>query len=161
MTHRTIEGRLAPGMTFDAEAHVDFMHRHYAIHRLHVAVTFLALNAGVDVRLMRKAYEVRQRVDAVPLNLEGRRLVVHPGACDRLDAAHQRSPMASDAFRNRRRARSLRAARILMAVLAGNLINAGVDAMAERDGLLDIRARGPGALGKRQRAESEDQQRDS
>ena len=69
--------------------------------------------------------------------------------------------MASDALGDRRRTRALGAACIFMAVLAGNLVDAGVDAMAEGNRLFDIGARRPRTLGKCQRAESEDQQEDS
>jgi hypothetical protein len=148
-------------MTLDAKAHVDFVHRHDAIHRLNVTVTFLALHAGGDMRLMREAHEVRQRVNAIPLDLEWRLGVIGPWSGDRLDATHDRRAVASDASRYRWNTGALRTSRILVAVLTGNLIDAGVDAMTERDRLFDIGARSPWALGKSERAESEDQQRDS
>jgi hypothetical protein len=161
MAHCAIERGFAFGMTLDAKAHVDFMHGHNAIHRLNVAVTFLALDAGGDMRLMRKAHEIRQRVDAIPSNLERRPRIIGPWARDLLDATDQGGAVASYASRDRRRTRSLRTPRILMTVLTGNLVDAGVDAMTERDRLFDIGARRPWALRKRQRAESEDQQDNS
>ena len=161
MANRAVDGRFAFGVTFDAEAHIDFMHRHDAIHRLNVAVTFLAFNAGGDVRLMREAHEIRQRVNTIPLDLEGRPRVISPCTRDRLNAADKRSAVASHAFGDRRRTRGLRTSRILMTVLTGNLVVAGVDAMTEGDRLFDIGARRPWALRKCQRAESEDQQDDS
>jgi hypothetical protein len=161
MTDSAVERRFALRMTVDTEAHVDFMHRHDPIHLLHVAVTFLALDARVDVRSMLEAHEVRQRVHAVPSNLERRLCVVGPRARHRLDTADEPRAMTSDASGYRRSARALRASRILVAVLTGNLMDARVDAMAEGNRLDDIRSRRPGTLGKGQRAESEDQQDNS
>jgi hypothetical protein len=161
MTNRALERGFAFGMTLDAKAHVDFMHRHNAIHRLNLAVAFLALDAGIDVRLMRKAHEIRQRIDAIPSNLEWRLRVIRPWARDGLDAPDEGSAVASYASRDRRNAGGLRAPCIFMTVLTGNLVDAGVDPMTERDRLFDIGARSPWALRKRQRAESEDQQDNS
>ena len=124
-------------------------------------MTFLALHARVDVRPMRKTHEIRQRVDAVPSNLERRLGIIGPWPRHRLDAADESRAMASDASRDGRNTRALRAARILVAVLTRNLVDAGVDAMAEGNRLFDIGARRPRTLGKGQRAESEDQQDNS
>ena len=149
---------MPPGVTFDAEAHVDFMDRHDAIHVLHVAVTFLALDARRDMRPMGEAHEVRQGVHAVPSHLEGGLRIVGPRTRHRLDTAHQPRAMTSDASRDRRDTGTLGPARILVAILAGNLVDARVNPMAEGNRLLNIGARRPRTLGKSQRAESEDQQ---
>ncbi len=126
----------------------------------HIAVTFLALNACIDMGLMGEANEVRKRVDAVPLDLERRPLLIGPRTRHRLDATDQTRAMTSDASRDRWNARGLRPSRILMTVLTGNVIDAGVNAMTERNRLLDIGARRPRPLGNSQGAESDDQQCD-
>ena len=137
------------------------MDRHHAIHILHIAMTFLALNSGVDVRAMREANEIRQRVHPVPSNLEWRLLLIGPWTRDRRDSTAEPGAMTSDASRNRRNSRGLRAARVLMTILTGNFIDAGVDSMAKRDRLLDIGTRRPWTLGKCDGGKSEDQQCDS
>ena len=153
MTDNAVERRFFLRVTVHAKAHVDFMHRHHAIHRLHRPVTSLAFYPRMYMRPMREAHEVRQRVNAIPLDLERGRRVVRPRPRHRLDAAAGNSvAMASDASRDRWNTRFGRSARILMAVLAGNLVHAGMDAMAEWDRLDDIGTRRPRPLRQRDRA---------
>jgi hypothetical protein len=102
MTADAIESGAAFGVAIDAKAHVDFYSWLDSIHRFDRAVTVLALDAGVDMRVMREADEVGHRVDAVPLDFERRFGLVGPRTGDRLDSA-VRNPvaMASDASRDR------------------------------------------------------------
>src|ERR1700735_2930490 len=102
MTANAVERRFFLRVTVHAKAHVDFMHRHHAIHRLHRPVTALAFYSRVYMRPMREAHEVGQRVHAIPLDLERSRRVVRPRPSHRLDAAAGYSvAMASDASRDR------------------------------------------------------------
>src|SRR5260370_19188107 len=87
MTSDAVERGFALGVAIDAKVHVDFIDGHDAIHRLDRSVTALALDSGVDMRVMREANEVGQRVNAVPLNFERRLRVVGPGARDLVDSA--------------------------------------------------------------------------
>jgi hypothetical protein len=157
MTDRAIGRHFALRVTVDAETHVDFVNRNHAVHRLHIAMTFLARDPGIDVRLMREANEVRERVHPVPSDLEGRLLLFGPWTRDGLNPAHQAGAMTSDTSRDRRCAGGLRSSCILMTVLAGNFVDAGVDAMTKRNRLFDIAARRPWPLRERQGRESEDQ----
>jgi len=161
MTNRAIGRDRALGVAIDTKSHVDFMDRYDSIHILHIAVTLLALNSRVDVWAMREANEIRQRVHPVPSNLEWRLLLIGPRTRDRRDSTGESGAMTSDASRDRRNSRGLRASRILVTILARNFIDAGVDAMAKRDRLLDISTRRPWALRKSDGGESEDQQCDS
>src|SRR5271168_2682103 len=136
MTADAVERRFFLRVTVHAEAHVDFMHRHDAIHRLHRSVTALAFDPGMNMGTMREAHEVRQRVHAIPLDLERRRRVVRPRPRHRRDsAAGNAVAMTSYASRDRRNPRLGRSARVGMAILTWNLVHAGVDAMAEWDRL--------------------------
>src|SRR5579884_3630236 len=146
VTDKAVLGGAAFFMAREAEAHVDFVHRLDPVHLLDRTMTLLAGDPGPDMRLMREAYEVGQRVHPVPADLKGRLRVVGPGPCHRLEPAGQRVALASHAALHRRHARGLRTARILVAVLARDLVDPGVDAMAERDGLLDVLARSPRPL---------------
>ena len=144
MTADAVERGVALGVAIDAEAHVDFMHGNDAIHRIDWSVTALALNSGVDMRVMREADEVGQRVDAVPVDLERRLRVVGPWTSDRLDSTLGDSvAVASDASRDRRHAGLRGSRRVGMAVLTWDLVDPGVDSMAERDWLMDVGARRP------------------
>ena len=158
MTIDAVQRRLALRVTFHAEAHVDFLHRHHPVHRLDRTVALLAREPGMDMRAMRELYEVRQGVHPVPSNLERGLIVIAPRAGDRLNSAGDSAAMASDASRDRRHARVLRAARILVAVLAGNLVDAGVNAMAERHRLDNVGARRPRAFRDGNSAGSKDKQ---
>src|SRR5579863_1016639 len=162
MADKTVLRGAAFGVAVDAKTHVDFMHRHHAIHRFDRTMTFLAGDARPDMRLVHELDEVRQRIDAVPANFEWRLMFIRPRLRDRLNPAQQAVAMASDAARNRRDAGGSRASGVLVAVLAGNLVNARVDAVTEGDRLLDIVARRPGALGKADHAgrSEKEQQRD-
>ena len=101
MTADAVQRGFALGMAIDAKAHVDFINRHDAIHRLDRSVTALALDSGVDMRVMREADEVGQRVHAVPLDFERRLRVVGPWTSDRLDSTFGDSvAVASDASRD-------------------------------------------------------------
>src|SRR5260370_15305167 len=83
MTSDAVERGFALGVAIDAKVHVDFIDGHDAIHRLDRSVTALALDSGVDMRVMREANEVGQRVNAVPLDFERRLRVGGPGPGDR------------------------------------------------------------------------------
>jgi len=135
-------------MTFNAKAHVDFFYRHHSIHVLNVTVALLALDSGVNMRTVPELYEIRQRIDPVPSNLERRLRMIVPRPRHRLDSTHDSAAVASDASLDRRYACVLGAARVLMAVLAGNFVNSGVNSMAERYGLNHVHPRQPRALGK-------------
>ncbi len=146
MTIDAVERRFALRVTFHAEAHVDFLDRHDSIHSFDRPVTLLTRNAGMNVRAMRESYEVRQRVNAVPSNLERRLLMVAPSPRDRIDSTGNPAAVASNASLNRRHTRSFGAPGVLVTILAGNFVDAGVDAMAERNWLDHVGAWGPGAL---------------
>ncbi len=162
MTANAVERRFFLRVTVDAKAHVDFMHRHHPIHRLHRPVTASAFYPRMYMRPMREAHEVGQRVHAIPLDLERGRRVVRPGPRHRLDAAAGYSvTVASDATRDRWNSGLGRSARIGMAELAGNLVHPGMDAMAERYRLDDIGTRRPGPLRQRDSGTAEDEHRDS
>src|SRR5258705_11044842 len=150
MTGNAVEGGFALGVAIDAEAHVDFINWHDSIHGLDRSVAGLALDSGVDMRVMREADEVGQRVDAVPLDLERWLRVVGPWTGDRLDSTLGDSvAVASDTSRDRWNSGLRRSRRVSMAVLTWNLVDPGVDSMTERDRLNDICARGPWPLGER------------
>ena len=158
MTIDAVQRRLALRVTFHAEAHVDFFDRHHPIHRLDRAVTLLTRDPGMDMRAMRELYEVRQGVHPVPSNLERRLLVVVPCTRHRLDAPSDATAVASDTSRDGRHARVLGSARVLVTILAGNFVDAGVDAMAEGYRLDDVRPWRPRPLGNENRADSGNQQ---
>jgi hypothetical protein len=159
MTSNAVEGGSALGMAIDAKAHVDFNDWHYAIHRVDRAMTALTLDSGVDMRPMREADEVGQRVHPVPLDFERRLRVVSPGARDWLDSAAGNSvAVASHASRDRWNTRLRRPTRISMAVLTWDLVDPGVDSMTERDWLNDVCARRPRPLRERNHGASEDEQ---
>src|SRR5260370_36379066 len=103
MTADAIESGAAFGVAIDAKAHVAFYRGHDSIHRFDRAVTVLALDAGVDMRVVREADEVGHRVNPVPMHLERRLSVVGPWTRDRLDsaAADNSVAMASNASRDR------------------------------------------------------------
>jgi len=149
MTGHAVETCFPLRMTIDAKAHVYFLDRNNAIHILNVAVTLLASDAGVDMRAMREFHEIRQSINPVPSNLEGRLGAIRPRPRDRLDSAHDTAAMASHASLDWRNARVLRATRVLMAVLARNMVNPGVDPMAKRDRLDNVHPWQPRPLGKR------------
>src|SRR5713101_8328949 len=86
MTADAVQRGFALGVAIDAEAHVDFIDGHDSIHRLDWSVTALALDSGVDMRVMRETDEVGQRVHAVPVDLERRLRVVGPWTSDWLDS---------------------------------------------------------------------------
>jgi hypothetical protein len=156
MTSDAVERGVALGVAIDAEAHVDFICGHDSIHRLDWSVTVLALDSGVDMRVMREADEVGQRVHAVPVDFERRLRVVGPRTSDRLDSTFGDSvAVASDASRDRWHARLLGSRRVSMAVLAWDLVDPGVDSMAEWDWLMDVGARRPWPFGKHYHRASE------
>src|SRR5581483_1627005 len=157
MADVAVLGGSALGVAVDAEAHVDLVHRLHSIHRLHQAVTGLAGQPGVDMRAMGETHEIGQGIDPVPANLKRRLGIVGPRPSYRQQAASLLAAVASHAALDGRRARGLRAPRVLMAVLAGDLVDAGVDAVAERDRLVDVVARRPRPLGKSDHAEPADE----
>src|SRR6266436_5426098 len=117
MTADAVQRGFALGMAIDAKAHVDFINWHDAIHRLDRSVTALALDSGVDMRVMREADEVGQCVDSVPQDLERRLRVVGPWTGDWLDSTLGDSvAVASDTSRDRWNARLRRSRRVGMAV---------------------------------------------
>src|SRR5262249_50695209 len=143
MAGNAIERCLPLRVTFHAEAHVDFLDRGYAIHRLNRTMAGLALQARMDVAPMSELYEIGQSVDSVPSDLDGGLAVIGPRARDRLDTAGDAATVASDAFCHRRYASVVRAPCVFVAVLAGNLVDARVHSMAEGDGLNHVGARQP------------------
>ena len=157
MTADAVERGVALGVAIDAKAHVDFINRHDAIHGLDRSVTALALDSGVDMRVMREADEVGERVHAVPLDFERRLRVVGPWTSDRLDSTFGDSvAVASNASRDRWNARLRRSRRVGMAVLTWDFVDPGVDAMTERDRLNDVCSWRPWPLGERDHGTSED-----
>ncbi len=149
MTADAIERRFFLRVTVHAKSHVDFVHRYHPIHRLHRTVTALAFDTGMYMRPMREAHEVRQRVHAIPLDLERRRRLVSPRPRHRpYPAARNPVAVTSDASRHRRNPRFRRPSRIGMAVLAGNLVHPGMHVMAEWYRLDDVCARRPRPLGQ-------------
>src|SRR5712672_3335048 len=159
MTADAVQRGFALGMAIDAKAHVDFINRHDAIHRLDRSVTALALDSGVDMRVMREADEVGERVHAVPLDFERRLRVVGPWTSDWLDSTFGDSvAVASNASRDRGNARLRRSRRVGMAVLTWDLVDPGVDAMTERDRLNGVCTRRPWPFGERDHSAPEDEQ---
>ncbi len=158
MTGHAVEACLSLRMTLDAKAHVDFFYRHHSIHVLNIAVALLAFDSGMDMRAMRKLDEIGQRINAVPSNLERRLRMIVPRPCDRLDPADDSAAMASHASLDRRDACVLRAARVFMTVLAGNLVHPGMNPMAEGYGLYHVHPRQPRTLGKSDYGHACDQQ---
>ena len=159
VTDKTIQGGAALRMAIDAKAHVYLVNRDYAVHRLDRPVTGLAGDSGPDVRFMDETDEIRERVDPVPANLEGRLGVVGPWARHRLDPAENRAPMAPDAALNRGHARGLGAPRIFMAVLARNLVDPRMHTMAEGYRLFDIHAGSPRTLREGHHDDTADEQK--
>ena len=153
---------MALSMTFDTEAHVDFHHRNDTVHRLDRTMTMLALDTLENMRPMREPDEIRKGIDSVPANLERWLAVIGPCARHGLDTRAGRAgnlvAVASDASRNRRDAGLRRAGRKVVAILAGNLVNAGMNPMTERYRLFNVGPRRPRALGKGECAEAADQQ---
>lgn len=148
MANKTFLGGAAFNVTIDAETHVDFVYRHNAVHRFDRPMAFLASNTSPYMWLVDELHEIRQRVDPIPANLEWRLLAVGPGPCNRLNPAEQGAPMASDAALDRRNSCIRRPPSVLVAVLAGDFVDACMHAMAERDWLFDIRTRSPRPLRK-------------
>src|SRR5437870_4838819 len=138
MADKTVLRGAALSVTIDAKAHVDFVHRHHPIHRLDRTVALLASNARPDMGFMHEFHEVGQGIDPIPANLERWLMVIGPRLRDRLDSAEQSAAVTADTARHRRHPGGGRPAGVLMAVLAGNLVDAGMDAMAEWNGLLDV-----------------------
>jgi|YelNatPaOPRAMG01_1025707.scaffolds.fasta_scaffold01988_21 hypothetical protein len=137
----------------DAEAHIYFVDRFDTIHLLHRPVTGLAGNTGCDMRPMGEAHEIGKRVHAVPSNLERRLLVIHPRTRDRLESTDQGGTVASYAARDRRNSRGLRTPRILMTVLARDLVYSGMNPMTERNRLGYVGSRRPRPLRQPKREE--------
>ncbi len=158
MTIKAFERGFAFRMTFDAEPHVDFVNRNYAVHRFDWTVTSLAADVGGDVGPMRETHEIRQCVHPVPSNLERRLTMVGPGPGNRLDSAQQCRPMASDASLDRGDARCLGAASVFVAVLTRDFVYSGVNSMAERYGLDHVGAWCPRPLGKSHDAQPAEQE---
>src|SRR5579864_5515137 len=154
MADVAVLGCSALGVAVDAKPHVDLMHRLYPFHRLDRSMTSLASEAGIDMRTMGKAYEVGQRIDPVPADLEIGLGVIGPGTGHRQQSTAFLAAMASHTALHWRHARGRGAPRILVAILAGDFVDPGVDAMAEGDGLLDVEARGPRPLRESDHAHS-------
>src|SRR5271163_4334598 len=133
MADVTVLRRPAFGVAGDTEPHVDLMHRLNPFHRLDRAMAGLASDAGVDMWPMGKAHEVGQRIDPVPANFEIGLRGIGPRTGHRQQPAVLLAAMASHAALHRGHTRARRAPRVLMAILAGDLVDPGVDAMAEGD----------------------------
>jgi hypothetical protein len=146
MTGDTIQSRLSLRVTFHAKAHVDFYDRHDSIHSLHRSVAVLTGDGRVNVRAMGEPHEVGQGVNAIPADFEGRLAVIGPGTGDGLDAAGSSTPVASHATRYRRHPRTVGSSRVLVTVLAGNLVYARVDPMTEWNRLDHVGTRQPRPL---------------
>jgi hypothetical protein len=154
VANKAFLGCAALTVAIQAKAHVDFMDRFDPIHRLDRSMTLLARDARPDVRLMGKTDKIGQGINPVPFDFEGRLLMIRPRTRNRLQAADQGIAMAADTALHGRHARGLRPSRVLVAILARNLINACVDPMAERYRLLNILQGRPWALGKSQHAKA-------
>lgn len=146
VTDKTILRSAAFDVAVQAEPHIDLMHWHDAVHGFDRPVTFLARDPGPNMRLMHEPDEVRQRVDAVPANFERRLMVVGPRLGYRLQASEQCAAMTADTPLNRRYTGRLRSAGVLVAVLARNLVNSGMNSVTEGDRLCHIIARCPRTL---------------
>src|SRR5262249_701784 len=66
----------------------------------------------------------------------------------RRNATEQRAPVASDAALDRRNSRIRRPSSVLVTVLARDFVDPGVDPVAKRDRLINIRTRRPWSLRK-------------
>lgn len=146
MTDVAVSGDAKLGVAGDAKAHIDFMDWLDSIHRLNRSMTSLAFDTGRDMGPMAEAHKVGKRVYAVPADLKRRLLHIHPRARDRLDSTYDGATVTSNASLHRRHTRSLGAPRVLMTVLAWNLLQPGMNLMAERDGLRNSFPRRPRAL---------------
>src|SRR5271168_2750613 len=136
----------ALGMAIHAETHVDLVHRHDPVHGFDRSVAFLALHTSPDMGFVNEAHKIRQRVNAIPADFERRLLFIRPRPRYRLNSAEQRAAVTTDAALDRGHARVGRSPRILMAVLAGNLVDSSVYPVAERNRLHDVGPCGPWAL---------------
>jgi len=148
MADKTFLGGAAFNMAIDTKTHVDFVYRHHTVHRFHRPVTFLASDSGPYMRLMGELHEIGQRVDPIPANLERGLLVVSPCAGYRRNATEQRAPVASDAALDGRNSRNRRPSSVLVTVLAGDFVDPGVDTVAKRNRLVNIRTCCPWSLRK-------------
>jgi hypothetical protein len=157
VTCDAIQRRMPLRMTIHAEAHVYLINWHYPIHRLHRPVASLAFQTGGDMWAMGEFHEVRQLIDAIPLDLERWLLMVVPRSRHRLNPAELSAPVASDAPLHRRHARVLRSAGVLVTVLARDLVHARMDAVAERNRLDYVGPRQPGAFGEKYHADAKRQ----
>jgi hypothetical protein len=162
MTGHAVEAGVPLRMAFDAEAHVDFHHGNHTIHRLDRSMAVLTLDSLENMRSMGEPDEIRQGIDPIPTNLERWLAVVSPRARHRLDTRtgcpRDFVAMASDASRNRRDAGLGRARSQIVTVLAGNLVDAGMNPMTERYRLFNVGPGSPWALGEGERAEAANQQ---
>jgi hypothetical protein len=162
MTRDAVKRGLPFSVAIDAKVHVDFLDRHDAIHRLHRAVAILAFDAGVDMRSMGESHKIGKCVNAVPSNLEGRFRIVGPWASYWLDSpACDSAAVTSDASRDRGDARFRRSAGVRMAVLAGNFVHSGVNAMAKWNRLDDVASRQPGTFGNGDRGDAQEYEQQS
>ena len=78
MADEAFLGRATFNMAIDAETHIDFMYRDYAVHRFDGPMTLLASNTCPYMRFVDELHEIRQRVDPIPADLEWRPLVIGP-----------------------------------------------------------------------------------
>jgi hypothetical protein len=162
MTDKTFLGGAALNVTIDAEPHVDFVDRHDAIHSFDRSMAFLARNTCPDMRFVHELDEVRQRINPIPPNLEGRLMVIGPRPRNRLNAAEQSAAMAPDTSLDRGDSRHRRPPRVFVAVLARDFVNPCMHTVAEGDRLLDVGTRRPRPLrkGDRDKAARKQEQRD-
>ena len=151
MADGTVGARFFRVVTVETKAHVDFVGGNHAIHLLDRSMAALTFNSGPNVRLMRETYEIRERIDSCPMNLERLLDVYRPRRRHRLQSSSDGSGIAvtAHASLNWWNTRRLRTPSILMAVLAGYFLEPRVNSMAKRNGLDDVIARGPRTLRER------------
>jgi hypothetical protein len=157
VTGDAIQRRLPLRMTAHAKAHVYSVNWHDSIHRLHRTMASLTFESGRDMRPMGEFHEVRELIDAVPLDLERWLLMVVPRPRDGLDTAEGAAPVASDASLHRRHARVFRSASVLVTILARDFVHPRMDTVAERNRLDYVGPRQPGAFGEKYHADAKRQ----
>jgi hypothetical protein len=154
MADKAILGSAALDVAIDAETHVDFIDRLDTVHSFNWSMAFLTCHAGPNMRLVNEFHKIGQYVDTIPANFEWRLMVISPSPGDRLDTAQQGATMAPNASLYRGNARHRRPSSVLMAILAGDLVDAGMDTMAEGNRLVDIGTGRPWPLGESDRSNS-------
>ena len=120
-------------MTLHAPPHRQLAHARDVLHPLHVAMTFAAINASVEMGFVAEVHETREDVDALPRDRLAR-IEIRAHLADlrirRIDVT-----MASDTALDRRDAGKWRPTCRRVTELAAQLVVTGVDDMAEIDRL--------------------------